>query len=85
MKRKRPVPKLRVHEGVWSSGLTMEDIKASAILECLIHHQGHRAITAKDLGISLRSLGHWLKMLQDQGHEIPVSPYKKDPHAYAGA
>lgn len=85
MKRKTPAPKLNVCEGVWSSGLTMDDIKASAIFECLAHHGGHRGMTARDLGISLRSLSGWIKSLKDQGIHIPESPSRKDPYAHPGA
>jgi two-component system response regulator RegA len=48
----------------------LADLERQHILTTLAHHNGNRAATAAELGISLRTLYYRLQEYQQQGHEV---------------
>ncbi len=54
-------------------GYLLEDMEREMILKTLTQFRGHRAKTAKALGIGLRTLGLKLKRWQEQGNSLLAS------------
>ncbi len=54
-------------------------------LEALRRHGGSRIATADELGVNIRTLMHYVRILKERGEEIPESPYSKDRAAYMRA
>lgn len=43
----------------WKPGLSMKQLKANALYECLDFHDGNKHAAARDLKISVRSIRMW--------------------------
>lgn len=61
----------------WMLGQTLRDAQMAILLETLKHFDGHRGVTAKVLGISVRTLTNWIQELKRAGIDPPGSKYGK--------
>jgi transcriptional regulator with PAS, ATPase and Fis domain len=57
-------------EAQWAPGRTLDDIERAVILKSLSYHNGNRTHTAKELGISIRTLRNKLNLYRKAGISI---------------
>jgi transcriptional regulator with PAS, ATPase and Fis domain len=62
---------------VWRPGQTLHEVKIQAISEALYYYKGNKTMTAKGLGISIRSLRDYLKAYDKEIEYIIDSVFPK--------